>query len=138
MDNTPQTPKTPKKISTMTDSELIAMIHKASAELMRRAGETPSATPMQSIAQALAPSASAPAPAPAVERPPENDVDFVMYAKRAMQKGEYLKAHERERVAAIAQAFPEWAKLQEVPTTASAGEWRRAATYATAGRAKER
>ena len=126
----------PKHISTMTDAELRNLISKAAAELQRRAGVTPEHSAMDAMVKALAPKKSA--SEPAIERPSAADADFAMYVKRQMKSGGYLKASERARIAEIAVTHGPWIEAQGLPTTSSAGEWRRQTKYSSAPRARER
>lgn len=72
-----------------------------------------------------------------LREPPAEDIDFALMIKARLKGGGYVKAHERERVAQIAQEFGEWVKRQGLPTTHNAGDWRRAGEGLSALRAKK-
>ena len=76
-------------------------------------------------------------PTTVLREPPDDDVDFALMLKARLQRGEYVKAHERERLAKIAEWFGPWVERQGLPTTHNAGDWRRAAERVSAPRAKK-
>jgi hypothetical protein len=109
-----------------TNAELAAYIRAASVELERR---------LTSVTTVLV------EPPPRVvtaSAPPADDIDFCMYVKGMMEEGQYIKAGERQRVAEIAEKYPEWVRLNHLPTTSNAGDWRRKGEYLSAPRAERR
>lgn len=113
-------------LSKLTQAELVDLIQKASAELASRLSQPE----MHRIKHER--------PILAMREPSEDDKDFVLAMKELLRKGQYAKAGERERVAEIAEQYPEWMAQQRMPKSRSAGEWRRVGDFYALGRAKER
>lgn len=118
----------------MSDAELLALIAEAAQTLRGRAG----ALPVSSAAQPLTATARDPRIAALISAPDEADQDFCLMLAARIRGGGYVKAHERERVAAIAQDYPAWVRRQGLPTVHNAGEWQRSIAMASAPRAKAR
>ena len=112
-------------LKALSDLEIAQLLKAAAAELAAR------------LAPAPAEQASATA-APAPPEPGARDKDFALMIARKLRKGQYILAAERERVAEIAQQFPAWVELQEMPTTSSAGEWKRQGEFLSVAREAER
>ncbi len=70
--------------------------------------------------------------------PPEDEADFVLMLAARVKAGGYVKAGERQRVAALAQEYAPWIRRQGLPTTHNAGDWQRRINIASAPRAKAR
>lgn len=114
------------KLSELTQAELVDLIQKASAELASRLDQPE----IQRIKNQR--------PITAMREPSEEDKDFMLMLKAEIQRGGYIRAHERERAAEIAEEFPEWTMQQKLPTGKGTGEWRKAAQRHAAPRARER
>lgn len=112
-------------VSKLSDAELVDFIKKASEELSSRMA-TPEINRVQASRQVVT-----------MREPPEDDKDFALMIKAEVQRGGYIKAAERERIADIAATFPEWIEHQKLPTGRGTGEWRKAAQRHTARRARE-
>lgn len=116
----------------MPDAELIRLINAASTELLRRAGQkVASPAPCKTLQPD-------PAVAALISKPDPADEDFCLMIAARIRSGGYVKAGERERVAAIAQNYPLWVERQGLPTAHNAGDWRRGAAHASAPRARGR
>jgi hypothetical protein len=113
-------------LSKLSERELVELIAKASAELSTR------------INAADVARIPAPRTVIAVREPGAEQKDFMLMIASMLRAGKYIKAAEREAVAEISAEFPEWARLQQIPSGSSAGNWRRAAEYQSAPRAKEK
>lgn len=77
-----------------------------------------------------------PAMAALLDAPHAEDADFCLMIAARIRAGGYVKAHERDRVAAIAQDHPTWVRRQGLPTVHNAGAWQRSAALASAPRAR--
>lgn len=113
-------------LSKLSITELAELIREASLELASRMNEPE----IQRI--------QADRPVVALREPPEDDKDFVLRTKAELQRGGYIRAAERQRVAAIAERYPDWVRRQGLPTEKGTGAWRDAAHRLSAPRARER
>jgi hypothetical protein len=73
-----------------------------------------------------------------LQEPPSDDKDFALYVKSQLQRGGYIVASERQRIAEIAKTYPAWIRQQQLPTESGTGPWKKAQQYFRAGKAKER
>lgn len=124
-------------ITKMPDAELVRIINVASAELARRMQvqlpELPAASVVPSDKLSVTTRDDNRPPAP-----DRGDRDFCLHIAQRLRSGEYIKAGERERVAQIAAAYPNWARLQSLPAGKGTGPWRKAAAMYQIGFSKER
>lgn len=112
-------------LSKLSQQELVDLISKASAELAER------------MARPEVYREKSSRPVTILREPPEDDKDFALMIKAEVQRGGYIKAAERERIAEIAKSYHEWVEHQRLPTGRGTGEWRKAAQQHTARRARE-
>lgn len=61
-----------------------------------------------------------------IDEPPHEDKEFALYVKSMLVAGEYIKAGERQRVAEIAEQYPDWVRRQQLPTEKGTAAWRNA------------
>lgn len=113
-------------LSKLSDMDLIDLIKKASAELSDR---------MNAPTIERVPS---PCNVVVVREPNDDQKDVVLAIKARLQRGEYITASDRRDVAAITSEFPEWARLQRMPTEHGTWAWRKAKEFHSLARAKER
>jgi hypothetical protein len=73
-----------------------------------------------------------------MREPDEDQKDFVLVLKARLKRGEYITASERQDAAKIADEFPQWMRLQGMPSGSGTGEWRKASAYYSVVRARER
>lgn len=81
-----------------------------------------------------------PAPAPRVitiNEPKEADKQFALSIKTQLQRGLYIKAGERTRVAELAEKYPDWVMRQGLPTERGTAAWRQAKDFYTRYRPAE-
>lgn len=114
-------------LSKLSDADLAQLIAAAGAELSRRLTEED-----RIVRRPTAPETVV------VDEPPIDEKDFVLYVKGLMRSGSYIKSEERRRVTEIAAQYPTWVRMQGVPTTSGAGEWKKATAFSSARRAQER
>lgn len=114
-------------VAELSDADLAALVAAAGAELARRLSEDDRIVRRPSPPQTVV-----------VDEPDESSKDFVLYVAGLVKSGQYIKASERARIAAIAASYPAWVKMQGLPVSSNAGEWNRARSYLTARRACER
>lgn len=115
------------ELSKLTDLQLLSLISEATAELTARAGKP--------VVERFA---AAEREKITVREPATEQKDFALMIKAKLMRGDYIKAGERQDVAAITAEFPEWSRMQRLPLTSNAGDWGRASESATTPRAKER
>lgn len=113
-------------LSALSITELAELIRAASLELASRMSEPE----IQRI--------QADRPVIALREPPEDDKDYVLMVKAALERGSYITAAERQRVATIAAQYPDWVRRQGLPTEKGTWAWRDAAHRLSAPRARER
>lgn len=113
-------------LSKLSSHDLARLIRDASAMLASRLDESPE------IVRQPAPRAVI-----SVSEPPSADKDFALFIKGQLQAGKYISAAERRRVSSIAASYPQWIRMQGLPTEHNAGTWSRARQYASARRARE-
>ena len=113
---------------------LLRLLRDVAAELETRQTDF-AAQPAKKPAAAAQPD---PAMAALLHAPDAADADFCLMIAARIRSGGYVKAGERERVAAIAQDFPVWVSRQGLPTVHNAGAWQRAKSSAGAPRARAR
>lgn len=121
-------------ISKMPDFELVRLIHSASAELAKRMGKpipTASASPESEPSVPVLSQQQ-------LKQPDEDQKDFVLYVKARLQKGAYITADERRRVAEIAKEHRSWVARQGLPTEHNTGPWNKVAANMRVKRAVER
>lgn len=104
------------EFSVLTNAELAQIIAGAGAELSRRMDEAPE---VQRIPAPRAPLV--------IHEPPQADKEAALYIKAQLQRGAYIKAAERQRIAEIAATYPEWVQRQGLPTSTGTRVWRDAA-----------
>ncbi|ULQ45890.1 hypothetical protein JN531_012345 [Flagellatimonas centrodinii] len=109
------------ELDKMTDVDLASLISAAMAEWALR---RPHVADTEVITRVPAKPKSI-----VVHEPSEAEKDFVLRLKTKIKSGTYVKASERQAAAEITARYPAWAKLQKLPTTPSAGDWKRAAAY---------
>lgn len=114
-------------LSQYSDEDLSRLIAAAGAELARRLSEGDRIIRRSSPPQTVV-----------INEPPDDDKDFVLYIKGVIQKGGYIKAGERRRVAEIAKSYPAWVRRQGLPDDSGTGAWNTARQFMGGGRAKER
>lgn len=102
----------------LSNHDLARLIREASALLAQRLDESP-----QIIRE------PAPRPVIHVAEPSEADKDFCLYIKGVLMDGGYIKADERRRVAGIAEEYPQWVRMQGLPTRSNTAPWRGAQQY---------
>ena len=73
-----------------------------------------------------------------LREPPEDEKQFVLYVKGLVQKGDYISAAERGRVADIAVEYGPWVARQQLPTERGTGPWRKLAERSRVRPARER
>lgn len=122
------------QLNEISTAGLLRLLRDVAAELETRQASF-SAQPAKKPAAASQP---APAMAALLHAPDTEDADFCLMIAARIRSGGYVKAGERERVAAIAQDFPVWVRRQGLPTTHNAGDWKRRIEFASAALAKER
>ncbi|MDQ7989001.1 MAG: hypothetical protein REI09_05135 [Candidatus Dactylopiibacterium sp.] len=115
------------ELSGLTDIELITLISSASAELADRLKNPTVVKRVPAVERTVL-----------VKEPGADDKDFVLTIKSLVQKGGYIKAAERRRVAEIAANYPEWVSRQQLPTDSGTGSWGKARSFHGIARAKER
>lgn len=115
----------------LSTDDLVTLIRRASAELANRF------PPGQGKSQAEKQKPPAPLP-PEIKRPTEDDAAFILRIKSRVSQRGYIKAAERQRVAAIAKEYPEWVKRQELPLDSGTGSWKKTGDYLSTPLAKER
>lgn len=115
------------ELSKLTDLQLLSLISEATAELTARAGKPH----VERIASPTREKVS-------VREPDEDQKDFVLMIKAKLRRGDYIKSGDRYDVVAITSQFPEWARLQQMPTETGNGAWSRLSERMMAPRAKER
>lgn len=101
-------------LSKLTQQELVDLIQQASAELAERM----SRPEIERIPHSR--------PVVVMREPPSESKAFVLRVKTMVSKGVYIKAAERNRVAAIAEDYPEWVKQQGLPAERGTSAWREA------------
>ena len=117
-------------LTALTAPQLAVLIVEAGALLAERLGG--GATAIASVSMPPKPRA------PELDAPADDDKDFVLYVKSLVQRGQYIKADERTRVAEIALNHPAWVRRQGLPADGGTGSWRKAGQYMGGARAKER
>ncbi len=105
-------------LSELSDFDLATLIRSAAAELQSRLSQEPIVTRVPAAERVVT-----------VREPSESDKTYVLMLKSVLQRGGYVKAAERQRVATIAQQFPEWVRLQQLPTESGTAVWREAARF---------
>jgi hypothetical protein len=116
-------------LKTLPTPNLVALIAAAVQELAAR---TDLPEPLPSVPAVPV------AAAPQQQIPPDDDRDFVLMIKAQVKRGTYIKAGERQRVAAIGVQYPVWVRSQGLPLDAGTGSWKAASQYHSAPRAPER
>lgn len=114
-------------LNTLSDIELLRLIRGATAELESRISTASIVRRVPAERRVVT-----------VREPDGDDKDFVLMIKAMLKSGGYIKADERRRVAEIATRFPEWARMQQVPSESGAGAWSKARAMHSMPRANER
>lgn len=122
------------QLNEISTAGLLRLLRDVAAELETRQTAF-AAQPAKKPAAASQPD---PAMAALLHAPDTEDADFCLMIAARIRSGGYVRAGERERVAAIAQDFPAWVSRQGLPTVHNAGEWQRAKSSAAAPRARAR
>lgn len=73
-----------------------------------------------------------------VREPTAGQKEVCLQVAQALRSGGYITADERRQVAAVANEFPQWVRLQGLPLDSGTGSWRKAAEKYRIGSAKER
>lgn len=113
-------------LSSLTDLQILSLISEATAELTARAGK-PIVERIKAEEREVV----------VMREPDEDQKDFVLMIKAKLRRGDYIKSGDRYDVVAITSQFPEWARLQQMPTETGAGAWSRIGERMMAPRAKE-
>lgn len=103
-------------LSRLTDLELALLIRNASDELADRLDGTPLQKRVAGAAR----------PVVTVHEPSAEEKEYALRIKTILQEGQYVNASERAQVAQIAEKYPEWVRLQGLPTEKGTGAWRQA------------
>ncbi|RTB44095.1 hypothetical protein [Pseudomonas aeruginosa] len=115
-------------LASISDAGLAELIAQASQELHRRLVEQG-----PQIVRVPAPAAKV-----VIDEPPADDKDHALQVKAMLKEGHYIKAAERSRIKEIADKYPAWIRMQQLPTGAGTGEWREAQRFHSTVRARER
>lgn len=119
-------------LNEISTNGLLRLLNDVAAELHSRHDFAPQDKKKPAVAQPDK------AMAALLDAPDADDADFCLMIAARIIGGGYVKAHERERVAAIAQDYPLWVRRQGLPTVHNAGAWQRSTVSASAPRARAR
>ncbi len=97
----------------LTTLQLAELIRAASAEIASRLAE-PAIQRIQTERAVIA-----------MRVPSDEDRDFLLRLRTAVEQGSYVTADERNRVAELAVEFGPWIKRQGLPTDRGTGAWRK-------------
>lgn len=115
-------------LKSMSDADIAQLLQAVASELSARLVSQPAAV-MTAPAKPAADTASL--------RPDKDDRDFALRIATKLRRGDFVKALERERIAEIAQRFPEWIKAQDLPAVSNHGVWKRLREFYSVAQAPE-